>query len=147
MQIILSTIYLCINKSNSMADNLVKVKFKSGKIKEVSARIAYDKNYQASHGFALLDGSTEFSEPIDPQKKIEKKNEPKMVAAETNNGENANEELGAGVETVSITEDKIETVEEKVTRLHKDKKSEDEIKEETGINKLTIRAIIKKIKK
>lgn len=119
-----------------MADNLVKVQLKNGQVKEISSRIAYDKNYQASMGFKLLDGS--ISAEVEPQKKIEKPNEGRKPAAVTN-------ELGSGVETVDLT-DTIETVEEKVARLHRENKTEQEIKEATGINMNTIRSIIKKLK-
>lgn len=131
-----------------MADNLVKVKFSNGKIKEVSAHIAYDKNYQNSHGFKPLTEVSSTSSAIEPQKKIENPAQKRDAAVKSKQPEQSEqmEELGGGVETENFTTDAIETVEEKVQRLHKEKKSEQEIKTETGINILTIRSIIKKLK-
>lgn len=147
-----------------MADNLVWVEFKKdGSRKQLNARIANDKNYQATlrGGFTVVDSGATETQTIaaEPQKKIAEKDEPKKVVAEKNevSGETAKDELGAGVETVDLNEnekeestakstDKKETVEEKVTRLHKEGKSEKKIKEATGINMNTIRSIIKKIK-
>lgn len=126
-----------------MSDNLVKVKFnKNGRIKEINSRIAYDKNYQKSHDFVPLDEAGSASSPVEPQKKISANVPSKKDVAATDDN---NEELGAGVETEAF-DDGIETVEEKVIRLHKEGKSEQGIKTETGINMNTIRSVIKKIK-
>lgn len=118
-----------------MADKFVKVLLKNGREKEISARIANDENYQRNLGFKIIGEIPQSSQPaIEPQKKIVPV-EPKNPVVEINE----DKELTTQVETVSISE----TKEEIVVRLHKEGKSEDEIKAETGLNKLTIRKLIK----
>lgn len=126
---------------------LVWIKFKkSGITKEISSKIANNKDYQRDpdRGFTIIGEPQELNP--EPQKKIETKSEVKEVVVE-------NEDLAAKVETVTIDEVSKaepaavkETVEQTVARLHKEKNTEVEIKAATGINILTIRKIIKNIK-
>lgn len=107
---------------------------KTGILKEVSTKIANNEVYQRDpdRGFEIV-GAPQQPTP-EPQKKIVPEKSEKAVVV------NEDKEVTAQVETISIPE---ETKEEKVVRLHKEGKSEDEIKAETGLNKLTIRKLIK----
>jgi len=117
---------------------LTWIKFKkSGQTKEVSTRIANNKDYQndPDRGFTIV-GAPEQEVNPQPQKKIEAE-KPAAVKSEVN----SDKEIAAQIETESLPVEL--TNEEKVMKLHKEGKSEDQIKEATGINKLTIRKLIK----
>ena len=121
---------------------LVKVIFNKGKkneqTKELAPHIANDKQYQKAHNFVLADESpaTSGEKPLTVEKKIvHQPEEGKAVVAET-------ETPVAQIETSDIV---AESNEEKVVRLHKEGKTEAEIKDETKLHHNTIRKIIKSI--
>lgn len=127
---------------------LVKVRFKNGTIKEISDHLAHNAALQKAQNFEVLDESGEplpITE-IQPQKKMESVAEvavAEIVEPDQSEVEIVNPLIEASNE--ASNEPKNEPSDEsKIIELHNLGKSVDEIKEATGINKNTIKSVIKK---
>jgi len=109
MQIFHSTIYFCIIKLKFMGNGLVLVKFRNGKIRELSSHIAYDIQHQKTLGFTPLDGEAQ-AVIVEPKKKIEQES---PVVDKSDIREN--EEVPTQVETQSlpIVEEVLEVIKKK----------------------------------
>lgn len=127
---------------------LVKVKFANGTIKEISDHLASRPELQKAQGFVVLDESGEplAQLEIEPQKKMESVAEVadvEIVEPEQSEVEIISPLIEASNEASS--EDRnVQSDESKIIALHNLGKSVDEIKEATGINKNTIKSVIKK---
>ena len=118
---------------------LVKVRFKNGTIKEISAHLAHNEALRKAQNFEILDESGEplpITE-IQPQKKMESVAE--VAEVEIIHPESEVEIVSPLVDAENELSD-----ESKILALHSEGKSVDEIKEATGINKNTIKSVIKK---
>ena len=123
---------------------LVKVKFANGTIKEISDHLASRPELQKAQGFVVLDESGEplTQLEIQPQKKMESVAEVadfEIVESEQSEVEIISPLIEASNEVENEVSD-----ESKIIELHSEGKSVDEIKEATGINKNTIKSVIKK---
>lgn len=127
---------------------LVKVRFANGTIKEISGHLASRPELQKAQGFVVLDESGEplAQLEIQPQKKMESVAEVadvEIVEPEQSEVEIISPLIEASNEASSEVENEVSD-ESKIIDLHNQGKSVDEIKEATGINKNTIKSVIKK---
>lgn len=126
---------------------LVKIRFKNGTIKEISDHLAHNEALRKAQNFEILDESGEplpITE-IQPQKKMESVAE--VAEVEIIHPESEVEIVSPLIEASNeaLDEPKHEPSDEsKIIELHNQGKSVDEIKEATGINKNTIKSVIKK---
>jgi len=118
---------------------LVKVRFANGTIKEISDHLASRPELQKAQGFVVLDESGEplAQLEIQPQKKMES-------VAEVADVEIVEPESNVEIISPLVDVAKGLSEESKILALHSEGKSVDEIKEATGINKNTIKSVIKK---
>lgn len=128
---------------------LVKVRFKNGTIKEISDHLAHNEALRKAQNFEVLDESGEplpITE-IQPQKKMESVAEVadvEIVEPEQSEVEIISPLIEASNEVEIISPLDGNDNEAAIIKLHSEGKSVDEIKEATGINKNTIKSVIKK---
>lgn len=123
---------------------LVKVRFANGTIKEISDHLASRPELQKAQGFVVLDESGEplAQLEIQPQKKMESVAE--VADVEIVEPEQSEVEIISPLIEASNEVENEVSDESKIIELHNQGKSVDEIKEATGINKNTIKSVIKK---
>lgn len=128
---------------------LVNVRFTNGTIKQISDHLAHRPELQKAQGFVVLDESGEplAQLEIQPQKKMESVAEVagvEIVEPEQSEVEIISPLIKASNEVEIISPLDGNGNEAAIIKLHSEGKSVDEIKEATGINKNTIKSVIKK---